>query len=77
MRPTFIVHVSGTTPNAIDKWTKPYKTQGTAAGQATRLLYDWKHERRGDWSARIYRLGYEDYRGNKPGPQLTLVQVLP
>lgn len=77
MRPVFIVHVTGSTPHAIDKWTKPYANQHTAAGQATRLLgYPRRLGRPYDWKARIYRISREDFRGNDPGPVLTLVQVI-
>lgn len=82
MRPTYIVHVEGSTPHLIDHWTKPYKTQSTAAAQATRLVFKpypfgRSKERKGDFEARIYRLGREDYRGPDPGPELTLVQTIP
>lgn len=75
MRPTFIIHVEGSTPHAIDRWTRPYYAQHVAAGQATRLVKNPSGTHKGDWVARIYRLAVEDCRGNCPKPpELTLVQ---
>lgn len=73
MRDHYIVHVTGSTPHAIDTWTKPYKAQHTAAGQAMRLLsYPHRITRPHDWRADIYRIDHEAFKD----PTMTLVQVV-
>lgn len=79
MRTTYIVHVEGSTPHAIDHWTKPYRSLGVAAGQATRWVFSkhWpRDERTGDFTARIYRLSLDARPGGQLAPELMLVQVV-
>lgn len=74
MRPTFIVHYQGSRPYAADRWSKTYQSQGMAAGQAMQALL--RHRNGTDWTARVFRIGHEDFRGNDPGLVLTLVQSI-
>lgn len=77
MRDTFIVHVAGRTPHAIDRWTRPYYAQHVAAGQATRLVKNPSGTHKGDWVARIYHLGLQEPRpGGTPELGLRLVQTV-
>lgn len=52
----YIVHVTGTTPNAVDQWTKVYRTLPAAAAQATRWTHDRAGRQRGDWKAGIFKI---------------------